>query len=137
MNPRIPDSKNITFLIEWDQITTETAISYTKLLLKHWESVQAGAIENISNIENRITIQKATDQEWNFIREVIDKITTQTKEDLEKKPDRRWRTTNQQIPQPQQTMDITEASTSFYQNQQQPLPQRQRRTGGFNDQTRL
>ena len=32
INPRIPDNKQIDFLIEWDQVTTEAAISYTKLL---------------------------------------------------------------------------------------------------------
>ena len=127
---RIPDNKNITFLIEWDQITTDAAISYTRLLLKHWESVQTGAIENISNIEERINTQQATEQEWTFIKEVINKITTQTKEDLEKKPDRRWRPNNQQNPQTQQTTDTPEASTSFFQNPP-PLPQRQRRTGDF------
>ena len=71
VNPRIPDNKNITFLIEWDQITTDAAISYTRLLLRHWESVQTGAIENISYIEERINTQQATEQEWTFIKEVI------------------------------------------------------------------
>ena len=30
VNPRIPDNKDINFLIKWDQVTTEAAISYTK-----------------------------------------------------------------------------------------------------------
>ena len=68
VNPRIPDNKEINFLIEWDQTTTEAAISYTKLLLKHWESVQLTALGNITNINNRITIQQATEEEWNFIQ---------------------------------------------------------------------
>ena len=54
INPRIPDNKQIDFLIEWDQVTTEAAISYTKLLLKHWETVLRTSSENIKNIETRI-----------------------------------------------------------------------------------
>ena len=56
VNPRIPDNKNIYFPIEWDQVTTEAALSYTRLLLKHWENVLLTSTENISNIESRISI---------------------------------------------------------------------------------
>ena len=108
------------------------AISYTKLLLKHWESVQLTALGNITNINNRITVQQTSEEEWNFIQEVLEKITKQTKEDLERKPDRRgWNPNNQQAAQTLQ-QDQMEASTSFS-PQNQPLPQRQRRTGGFRE----
>ena len=131
VNPRIPANKDINFLIEWDQVTTEAAISYTKLLLKQWEVVQASSIENISSIELRITTHRATEEEWNFIKEIQEKITRQTKEDLDRKPDRRtWKTNSQQTMNQQQDQQ-EEASTSSYQ-QPQPLQQRiTRRTGGF------
>ena len=54
VNPRILDNKEINFLVEWNHITTEAAISYTMPLLKHWESVQVTVTENISNKENMI-----------------------------------------------------------------------------------
>ena len=37
VNPRIPDSKNIDFIIEWEEVTNNAALSYTKLLLKNWK----------------------------------------------------------------------------------------------------
>ena len=119
VNPRIPDNKNIDFLIEWDQVTTEAALSYTRLLLKHWENVLLTATENISNIEIRIETQQATEEEWKYIREAIDKVRNQTREDLEKKQDRPNRF-------PQQMMNTPSPSTSFFQPPT-ALPQRQRR----------
>ena len=74
VNPQIPDNKNIHFLIKWDQVTTEAALSYIRLLLKHWENVLLTSTENISNIESRIETQQATEEEWKYIREAIDKV---------------------------------------------------------------
>ena len=88
INPRIPDNKQIDFLIEWDQVTTEAAISYTKLLLKHWETVLRTSSENIKNIETRINNQGANTEEWKKIKDTIEKVRQQTIEDLEKKQDR-------------------------------------------------
>ena len=96
INPRIPDNKQIDFLIEWDQVTTEAAISYTKLLLKHWETVLRSSSENIKNIESRINNQGANTEEWKKITDTIEKVRQQTIEDLEKKQDRRsFQTQNQ------------------------------------------
>ena len=74
INPRIPDNKQIDFLIEWDQVTTEAAISYTKLLLKHWETVLRSSSENIKNIESRIKNQGANTEEWKKITDTIEKV---------------------------------------------------------------
>ena len=126
VNPRIPDNKNIDFLIEWDQVTTDAALSYTRLLLKHWEHVLLTSTENISNIEARIEAQGTTTEEWNYIKDAIDKVRSQTQEDLDRKQDRpnRPQMINQRQQQPQ--MNSPSPSTSFFQ-QQAPLPQRQRR----------
>ena len=121
INPRIPDNKQIDFLIEWDQVTTEAAISYTKLLLKHWEQVLQNSTENIEKIEERITNQGASLEEWKKIRETIEKIRQQTQEDLDKKMDRKP-FNPQNKPMILQEQQNTEA---FY--QQAPLPQRTRR----------
>ena len=120
INPRIPDNKQIDFLIEWDQVTTEAAISYTKLLLKDWETVLRTSSENIKNIETRINNQGANTEEWKKIKGTIEKVRLQTIEDLEKKQDRRpFQTQNQPIiPQESQT-------TTTY--SQEPLPQRPRK----------
>ena len=121
INPRIPDNKQIDFLIEWDQVTTEAAISYTKLLLKHWEQVLKNSTENIEKIEERITSQGASLEEWKKIRETIEKIRQQTQEDLDKKIDRKP-FNPQNKPMILQEPQNTEV---FY--QQTPLPQRTRR----------
>ena len=93
INPRIPDNKQIDFLIEWNQVTTEAAICYTKLLLKHWEIVLRSSSElrilNIKNIETRINNQGANTEEWKKIKDTIEKVRQRTIEDLEKKQDRR------------------------------------------------
>ena len=120
INPQISDNKQIDFLIEWDQVTTEAAISYTKLLLEHWESVLKNSTENIEKIEDRITNQGASLKEWKKIRETIEKIRQQTQEDLDRKMERKPfnpqnKTLMLQEPQPTEV---------FY--QQTPLPQRAR-----------
>ena len=120
INPRIPDNKQIDFLIEWDQVTTEAAISYTKLLLKHWETVLRTSSENIKNIETRINNQGANTEEWKKIKDTIEKVRQQTIEDLEKKQDRRPFQIQHQPIIPQESQTTTTYS-------QEPLPQRPRR----------
>ena len=109
VNPRIPDSKNIDFIIEWEEVTNNAALSYTKLLLKNWENTLKTAKENIQNLEARISSLQATKEEWTYIRETLLKIEEQTKEDLERKVQRGtrlWKT---------QEEDQQQASTSFNQ----------------------
>ena len=106
-------------LEKWDQVTTEAAIAYTRLLLKHWETVLRISTDNINKIKQRINDQGANPEEWMKIKETIEKVRQQTQEDLEKKQDRRtFRTSSRtSISQEPQT------SNTFYQTQ---LPQRQR-----------
>ena len=105
INPRIPDNKQIDFLIQWDQVTTEAAISYTKILLKHWKTVLRTSSENIRNIESRINNKGTNTEEWKKIKDTMEKVRQQTTEDLEKKQDRRpFQIQNQSIiPQGSQT----------------------------------
>ena len=113
VNPRIPDSKNIDFIIEWEEVTNNAALSYTKLLLKNWENTLKTAKENIQNLELRITSLQATKEEWTYIRETLLKIEEQTREDLERKVQRGprpWKT---------QEEDHQQASTSFNQTRLQ------------------
>ena len=121
INPRIPNNKQIDFLIEWDQVTTEAAISYAKLLLKHWESVLKNSTENIEKIEDRITNQGANLEEWKKIRETIEKIRQQTQEDLDRKMESKPFT-----PQ-NKTLMLQEPHPTEIFYQQTPLPQRPRR----------
>ena len=123
INPRIPDNKQIDFLIEWDQVTTEAAISYTKLLLKHWESVLKSSTENILNIEKRINNQGVNVEEWRKIKETIEKVRQQTMEDMERKQDRRPPLIQNQI-QNQTNLPDSVTTTTYSQD---PLPQRIRR----------
>ena len=85
INPRIPDNKQIDFIIEWEEVTNTAALNYTKLLLKHWEFTSNTAKENINNLEARITSLNASEEEWTYIKEVINKIEGQTREDMERK----------------------------------------------------
>ena len=48
INPRIPDNKQVVFIIEW---------SYMKLLVEHSESVLSTSTENINSIKSRIEKQ--------------------------------------------------------------------------------
>ena len=109
VNPRIPDSKNIDFIIEWEEVTNTAALSYTKLQLKNWENTLKTAKENIQNLEARISSLQATKEEWTYIRETLSKIEEQTKEDLERKVQRGPR------PWKAQEEDQQQASTSFNQ----------------------
>ena len=126
VNPRIPDNKNIDFIIEWEEVTNTAALNYTKLLLKNWETTRKMAQDNLQSLETRITTLQTTKEEWNYIRETLLKIEDQTKEDLERKIQRGprpWKTPEE---------DQAQASTSFNQNFQpsqnqfshEQLPQR-------------
>ena len=126
VNPRIPDNKNIDFIIEWEEVTNTAALSYTKLLLKNWETTRKMAQDNLQSLEARITSLQATKEEWNYIKETLLKIEEQTKEDLERKIQRGPRTWKS----PEE--DQIQATTSFNQNYQasqnqfshEQLPQR-------------
>ena len=110
VNPRIPDNKNIDFIIEWEEVTNTAALNYTKLLLKNWETTRKTAQDNLNSLDTRITTLQASKEEWNYIKETLQKIEDQTKEDLERKIQRgprMWKTSEEeQIP----------ASTSYNQN---------------------
>ena len=120
VNPRIPDSKNIDFIIEWEEVTNTAALSYTKLLLKNWENTLKTAKENIQNLEARISSLQVTKEEWTYIRETLLKIKEQTKEDLERKIQRgprTWKT--QEEDQQQETSPQSQMQFS-----REQLPQR-------------
>ena len=55
VNPRIPDNKNIDFIIEWEEVTNTAALNYTKLLLKNWETTRKTAQDNLNSLDTRIT----------------------------------------------------------------------------------
>ena len=136
VNPRIPDSKRIDFIIEWEEVTNTAALNYTKLLLKQWEFTRKTSIENTENLESRIKALNANEEEWIYIKETLTKIEQQTKEDLEKKTVRRTPSRQTQI-QPQQQQEeepqIPYPGTSGIQQNNSPrqfyhaqLPQRNR-----------
>ena len=125
VNPRIPDSKNIEFIIEWEEVTNTAALSYTKLLLKNWEGTLKTSKENIENLETRINKLQASVEEWTYIRETLHKIEKQTREDLERTKPRGPR---EQRPMEEEATTSIQPTTNsqayqmpFY---QEPLPQR-------------
>ena len=126
VNPRIPDNKNIEFIIEWEEVTNSAALSYTKLLLKNWEGTLKTSRENIENLETRINKLQSSVEEWTYIRETLNRIESQTKEDLERT---RPRGPRNQIGQDQEATTSTTPqmmNTQGYQmpSYQEPLPQR-------------
>ena len=56
INPRIPDNKQIDFIIEWEEVTNTAALNYTKLLLKHWEFTSNTAKENLQQLRSQNNI---------------------------------------------------------------------------------
>ena len=105
INPRIPDSKQIDFIIEWEEVTNTAALNYTKLLLKHWTTTETTAKENINNITNRIDLLNASPEEWTYIRETMERIESQTLEDVTRRNQRPPRTQGM-VPPPLQTNGI-------------------------------
>ena len=69
VNPRIPDSKRIDFITEWEEVTNTAALNYTRFLLKQWEFTQKTARENIDNLNTRITSLNASEEEWTYINQ--------------------------------------------------------------------
>ena len=131
INPRIPDNKQIDFIIEWEEVTNTAALNYTKLLLKHWEFTSNTAKENINNLEARITSLNASKEEWTYIKEVINKIEGQTREDMERKIQPRNQRINQMeedLPYPGTSQTMTTQPPSLQQQQprylHEQLPQR-------------
>ena len=100
INPRIPDSKQIDFIIEWEEVTNTASLSYTKLLLKHWTSTENTAKDNINNLTTRIDSLNATTEEWIFIRETMDRIESQTQEDVTRRNQQPPRTQGMTVPPP-------------------------------------
>ena len=122
----LPDNKNIDFIIEWEEVTNTAALNYTKLLLKNWETTRKTAQDNLNSLDSRITTLQASKQEWNYIRETLQKIEDQTKEDLERKIQRgprMWQTSEEeQIPA--STSYNQKFQTSQNQFSHEQLPQR-------------
>ena len=141
INPRIPDSKQIDFIIEWEEVTNTAALNYTKLLQKHWTHSEQIAQDNITNLNNRIELLNASLEEWNYIKETLDRIETQTKEDLARKnqrPPRMQLQSQQQIQPPQQQMIQPGPSQLTYSTEYSHEQLPQRNTGDLRrNQTRL
>ena len=126
VNPRIPDSKNIDFIIAWEEVTNTAALSYTRLLLENWEGTLKTSKANIENLESRINALHSSVEEWTYIRETLNRIETQTKEELDRT---RPKGPREQKPMEEETIPTTSnqiMNTPGYPMQyyQEPLPQR-------------
>ena len=131
MNPRIPDSKNIDFIIEWEEVTNTAALNYTKLLLKNWEGTLKTSKANIENLESRINSLHSSVEEWTYIRETLNRIETQTKEDLDRT---RPKGPREQKPMEEEAIPTTSnqmMNTQGYPMQFYPEPLPQRRPEDF------
>ena len=135
VNPRIPDSKNIDFIIKWEEVTNTAALNYTKLLLENWEGTLKTSKANIENLESRINSLHSSVEEWTYIRETLTRIETQTKEDLNRT---RPKGPREQKPMEEEAIPTTSnqmMNTQGYPMQFYPEPLPQRRPEDFRGRT--
>ena len=70
INPRVPNPKDIDFVVEWQEVTQHTILSYMKIILKYLENRKEDTKMKIEMMYMKLTYQG----EWEQTNEILQTV---------------------------------------------------------------